>query len=69
MGLRDLLRRWTKGEDERAKERAQEESFMTPHERDATSQDFEARKDDTAVSESWPGSAASDAASGDLDDR
>jgi hypothetical protein len=46
MGLRDLLSRWTKSEDERAIERAREESTMTPYERDVDQEDFEGRKDD-----------------------
>jgi hypothetical protein len=46
MGLKDLFSRWSKGEDERALERAEEESRMTAFERDVDQEDFEGRKDD-----------------------
>jgi hypothetical protein len=51
MGLKDLFSRWSKGEDERALERAAEESRMTPHERAVDREDFEGRKDDLFATE------------------
>ena len=68
MGLKDLLRRWTKGEDERAIERAEERTRMTPVERDVDREDFEARKDDVASMSQWPGQQAAEAARDDLDE-
>jgi hypothetical protein len=65
MGLRDLLARLTKARDESTLERAEEESHMTPSERDLDREDFEARKDDTRVAGSWEGSEAIDAAGDD----
>lgn len=56
MGLKNLFSRWSKGEDERAIARADEEARMTPLERDIDNEDFEARKDDLRVAESWEGS-------------
>jgi hypothetical protein len=66
MGLKDLFSRWSKGEDRRAVERAERESQMTGYERAVDSEDFEARKDDTAATSRWPGSEAA-AASDDLE--
>jgi hypothetical protein len=43
MGLRDIWRNWTKGEDRRAVERAEDEARLTPVERDVADEDFEAR--------------------------
>jgi hypothetical protein len=63
MGLKDLLRRWSKSEDQRAIDRAEDESRMTPHERAVDSEDFEARKDDIAATSGWAGSEAAAAAS------
>ncbi len=51
MGLKDLFRRWSKGEDERAIERAEEESRMTPYERAVDREDYEGRKDDLYATE------------------
>lgn len=51
MGLKSFFRRWSKGEDRRAIERARLESRMTPHERTVAREDFEERKDDTAAKE------------------
>jgi hypothetical protein len=67
MGLKQLFQRWSKGEDARAIGQVEEESQMTPHERDAGREDFEARKDDIAATRGPAGSAAEDAASDDLD--
>jgi hypothetical protein len=67
MGLKNLFSRWAKGEDRRAIERAELESRMTPHERAVDSEDFEARKADTAANSSWAGSEAAAAASDDLE--
>ena len=66
MGLKDLFSRWSKGEDERATERAEEESRMTPAERAFDKEDFEARKDDVAAGSTWAGREAEGAASDDL---
>jgi hypothetical protein len=67
MGLKQILQRWSKREDARAVERAEEESRMTPFERDVDREDFEARKDDVAASR-WPaGEAARDVAADDPD--
>jgi hypothetical protein len=67
MGLKRFFQRWTKGEDARAIERTDEESRMTPHERDVASEDFEAQKDDVAAESSLRGQAARDVAADDLD--
>ena len=66
MGLKDLFSRWSKGEDERATERAEEQSRMTPAERAFDKEDFEARKDDVAAGSTWAGREAEGAASDDL---
>ena len=68
MGLKDLLRRWSRGEDARAVDRAKEESGMTPVERDEDREDFEARKDDIAATRGYAGSEAEQAAEAELDD-
>ena len=67
MGLKNLLSRWTKGEDRRATKRAEEESRMTPEERAFDQEDFEGRKDDLAAGSTWAGREAEGAASGELD--
>lgn len=67
MGLKDLFSRWSKGEDRRATERAEEESRMTPEERAFDKEDFEGRKDDIAAGSTWAGREAEGAASGELD--
>lgn len=67
MGLKAFFSRWTKGEDERAVERAERESRMSPVERAVDSEDFEARKDDIAAESTWAGSEAMDAAGDDVD--
>jgi hypothetical protein len=66
MGLKDLLSRWTKGEDRRATERAELESRMSEKERAFNKEDFEARKDDTAAASTWAGREAEGAAADDL---
>ena len=66
MGLKDLLSRWTKGEDRRATERAEVESRMTEKEREFDKEDFEGRKDDTAAASTWAGREAEGAAADDL---
>jgi hypothetical protein len=57
MGLRDLLHRWTKGEDERALEREEEaeEGRLSAAQRAASAEDFEAKKDDAAAARSLGG--------------
>jgi hypothetical protein len=68
MGLKQFFQRWTKGEDARAVERAEQESQMTPHERDVDQEDFEGKKDDLAAASSFRGEAAEDVAAEDLDE-
>ena len=51
MGLKDFFTRWSKGEDDRAIERAEEESRMTPFERALDREDYEGRKDDLYATE------------------
>ena len=58
MGFFDFFKRWSKGEDERALERAEEETRMSPHERDVFEEDYEARKDDVRVEERDPGAGS-----------
>jgi hypothetical protein len=53
MGLKELFQRWTKGANAEAIERAEEESGMTPYERDVDQEDFEGRKQDLRVG-GWP---------------
>jgi hypothetical protein len=67
MGLKNLFQRWSKREDARAVDRAEEESRMTPYERDVDREDFEARKDDISAGRSFAGEAARDVAADDLD--
>ena len=67
MGLKQFFQRWTRGEDARAVERAEEESRMTSHERDVDQEDFEGKKDDLAAGSSFRGEAAEDVAADDLD--
>jgi len=69
MGLRDLFSRWSKKEDDRALERAEEESRMTAEERAIDSEDFEAKKDDLSAISHPPGMQADDASLGDLEER
>jgi heme-degrading monooxygenase HmoA len=66
MGLKELFQRWTKSEDARAVERAEEESRMTPYERDVDREDFEARKDDLLAGRDRAGADALDVADDDL---
>jgi hypothetical protein len=51
MGLKELISRWTKGEDARAVEREREEELAgsSQRERAVDAEDFEARKDDVAA--------------------
>ena len=66
MGLMELLRRWTKGEDARAVERAEEESRLTAHERNLDRESLENRQADVVAGSRWAGAEASDAAEDDL---
>lgn len=68
MGLKGLFSRWSKGEDERAIERAEEESRMTPFERDVDREDFEGRKDDLYATERESAGADVIPTGEDLDD-
>ncbi|HEV8459768.1 MAG TPA: hypothetical protein VGQ38_03590 [Gaiellaceae bacterium] len=54
MGLKDLFKRWSKAEDERAIERAEEDSRGTAFERDLEQEDFEGRKQDTWTADHTP---------------
>ena len=67
MGLRELFSRWSKGEDERAIERADAESGMTPLERDVDHEDFEGRKEDLKATSHWVGSEVAETAADDLE--
>lgn len=67
MGLKQLFQRWSKGEDARAIERVEEESQLTPFERDVDQEDFEAGKDDLRSTRGAEGAAAVDVAREDLD--
>jgi hypothetical protein len=62
----DLLRRWTKGEDARALERAEEESLLTAHERDIDRESLENRQADVVADSRWTGQDAHAAAEDDL---
>ncbi|MFZ1879679.1 MAG: hypothetical protein WAU41_05890 [Gaiellaceae bacterium] len=66
MGLKELFQRWSKGEDARVVERVEEESGMTPYERDVDREDFEARKDDLLAGRDLAGADALDVADDDL---
>ena len=66
MGLKELFSRWTKSEDARALGRAEREAHMTEGERDVDREDYEARKDDVKISESFAGAESVDAADDDL---
>jgi hypothetical protein len=68
MGLKDLFSRWSKGEDERALERAEEETRMTPFDRDVDQEDFEGRKDDLFAIERETSGAESYPAAEELED-
>jgi hypothetical protein len=59
MGLRDLFKRWSKDEDERAIERAELRQ----------SGDYEGTKDDIAIKGGFAGSQAMDVVREDLEDR
>ena len=67
MGLKDLFRKWSKGEDQRVIERAEAAAHMTPVERYVASEDFESRKDDLNALNTRTGSEAAEAAGDDLD--
>ncbi len=67
MGLKRIFGRWSKGEDERAVERAENEAQMTPVDRAVDREDFEGRKDDIVAGSSRAGSDAAEAASDELD--
>jgi fumarylacetoacetate (FAA) hydrolase family protein len=49
MGLKSFFSRWSKGEDERAIERAEEDSRGTALQRDLDQEDFEGKKEDLLV--------------------
>jgi len=69
MGLKSFFSRWTKGEDERALERADEETRMTSYERDVDEEDYEARKEDMRTEgTSYAGFDAAEVARNEVDD-
>lgn len=67
MGLKDLFRRWSKAQDADTLARADEETRMTEPEREVDQEDYEARKDDLTIDESWAGAEAEESASDDLE--
>jgi hypothetical protein len=67
MGLKQFFQRWSKGEDARAIAKAEDESRMTPNERDVDQGGFEDRKDDLLAGRTFAGEAARDVAADDLD--
>ena len=67
MGLKAFFQRWSKAEDAAAIERAEEESRMTPYEREVDREDFEARKDDLLITRNPAGAGAEETAAEDLD--
>ncbi len=59
MGLKSFFSRWSKESDGEAIEKAEEETRMTPYERDLDqSEGFAGRETDSYVSNSWAGSEA-----------
>lgn len=67
MRLKDILRRWTRRDEQRLVELAEEETRMTAHEREVDQEDFEATKKDLQVDRDFAGSEALDAARDDLE--
>ena len=59
MGLKDFFKRWSQHEDADAEARASE----------GIDEDYEAMKDDAAISGTVPGAAASEAARDELEDQ
>ncbi len=68
MGLKSFFSRWTKSDDARALERADEETRMTPQERDVDEEDYEAHKDEIRTDASYAGFDAADVARNEVDD-
>jgi hypothetical protein len=58
MGLKDFFSKWSKGSDADALERAEEETRMTPYERDLDQEGFAGRKTDSMISNTYAGSEA-----------
>jgi hypothetical protein len=59
MGLKSFFSRWSKESDREALERAEEETRMTPYERDIDqSEGFAGRKTDSMISNTFAGSEA-----------
>ena len=67
MGLKEIWQKWSKSEDARAVERAEEESGLTQAERAFSNEDFEGRKEDLRTFNTRSGSEAADTARDDLD--
>ena len=68
MGLKDIWRSWSKGEDRRALERAEDAEHMTPLERDVANEDYEGSQGRPDAFNRRAGAAAIDAAGDDLDE-
>ncbi|HEY3961820.1 MAG TPA: hypothetical protein VGL84_04785 [Gaiellaceae bacterium] len=58
MGFFDFIKRWSKVGDDRALERAEEETRMSTHDREIFEEDYEARKDDAFIEQRDPGSGS-----------
>ena len=59
MGLKDFFSKWSKGEDERALERAEEQTRMTAYERDLSqTEGLTGHQTDTMISNTFAGSEA-----------
>ena len=58
MGLKNFFKGWSKGEDEQALERAEEETRMTPYERDLAQEGYAGQKTDSMISNTYAGSEA-----------
>ncbi|HEX6761234.1 MAG TPA: hypothetical protein VF094_00395 [Gaiellaceae bacterium] len=68
MGLKSFFSKWSKGEDEQAVERAEEETRMTAYERDLEQTGgYEGRKTDSMISNTFAGSEAIRSTGGEFD--
>ncbi len=67
-GIEALLQPLDPGEDDRALERADEETQMTAPERDVDREDYEERKDDIKTDASYAGFDAAEVAQNEVDD-
>jgi hypothetical protein len=68
MGLKSFFSKWSKGEDERALERAEEETRMTAYQRDLDqSEGLQGHKTDSMISNTFAGSEALRSTGGEFD--